>query len=322
MMQLIRIIVGVSMLVGTASAEQPAQPPPWAAGVTPAQKATAQQHLDRGNELFLERKFFEALAEYELARDAWNHPAIHFNIVRCMIHLERFVDASDHLQEALKYGAEPYDETIYAEALAYQTLIAKQIGNVEITCAQDGVELTLDGEPLLSCPGREVRRVKPGQHQVVGTKPGYLPRTMKLVVFGGDFHDAVIELDPLEKAARIEHRWKSWVPWSVVGAGLGVAGIGGLVRVKATSDNRLYKDLVDSTCTAGCPSETWKRDLRRTAELENYLAIGLISVGAATVVAGGVMLYLNRGRTVYETSMMIGAMPVAAGGGLSVRGTF
>ncbi len=58
---------------------------PWAAGVTDQQKAEAKTHLDEGNALFLKKSYKEALEAYRLAIKSWDHPAIRFNIVRCLI---------------------------------------------------------------------------------------------------------------------------------------------------------------------------------------------------------------------------------------------
>ena len=42
--------------------------------------------------------------------------------------------------------------------------------------------MTLDGKPLLACPNKNVRRIVPGRHQIVGKRKGYLTRTVEIVV--------------------------------------------------------------------------------------------------------------------------------------------
>lgn len=170
--------------------------PPWAVGVSEQNKQTAQRALDEGNALFLDKKYSEALAKYQAAVAAWDHPAIRFNIVRCLIQLDRQVEAADNLKLALKYGAAPLEDAVYNEALAYEKLLANQIGELSIECKQSGVVLTLDGQPLATCPAREVRRVSPGPHQVLGRKEGFLPRAIEVVVLGGKQQEVKLELDP------------------------------------------------------------------------------------------------------------------------------
>ncbi len=89
---------------------------PWADGVTDAQKAAARTRLDAGNARFLDKKYGEALEQYRQAVAIWDHPAIRFNMVRCLIQLERPVDAYDNLVLALTYGAAPLEEAVYLEA--------------------------------------------------------------------------------------------------------------------------------------------------------------------------------------------------------------
>ncbi|MDB4956155.1 MAG: hypothetical protein JWO36_3724, partial [Myxococcales bacterium] len=98
--------------------------PPWAAGVSDAHKKSAKTLLDSGNVLFLGHDYVAALEQYKQAVAAWDHPAIRFNIVRCLIQLDRSLDAFDNLQLALKYGAAPLEAAVYNEALAYQKLLA------------------------------------------------------------------------------------------------------------------------------------------------------------------------------------------------------
>src|SRR5262245_12425444 len=235
------LALAIALSASSARADdKAADAKPWAVGVTAEQKAAAQQHLDAGNALFLEHKYSLALDEYRKALDQWAHPAIRFNVVRCLIFLERPLEAADNLKQALEYGQAPFDESIYNEALGYQKLLASEIGELEINCDQDGVALTMDGKPLIACPGKEQRRVLPGQHQIVGTKPGFLPRTVEIVVLGGKHEHAAVQLEPLSKAARIERRFATWIPWTVFGSGFAVSGIGGLLHLKATSDNAAY----------------------------------------------------------------------------------
>jgi len=296
-----------------------ADTPPWVAGVSAAQKETAQKALDEGNSLFVERKYAEAMARYNAAIAAWDHPAIRFNIVRCLIQLERPVEAADQLKLALKYGEAPFDEQIYSEALAFQKLLANQISEIEVTCEQPGVQVTLDGQSLIACPGKQSRRLLPGEHEIVGTKQGFIPRTMQLVSHGGKVISAKVRLDPISSAARVEHRWAAWMPWVVFGGGFALAGLGELAHVKAVDDNAQYAKLV-AGCTSPCASSSLDHTLESNATLENRVAIGLYGAGIAAITTGVVLLYLNRGRTVYDSTVEVTSSH--GGAAISIRGQF
>ena len=59
------------------------------------------------------------------------------------------------------------------------------------------------------------------------------------------------------------------------------------------------------------------RDLqtqRANAELQDKIAIGVISIGAVAAIAGGVMLVMNRGETVYSLEPQPGGGMVTASG--------
>jgi hypothetical protein len=301
--------------------DPPTQPQPWAVGVGEPEKATARQHLDAGNQLFLANKYTEALEAYRHALEAWNHPAIRFNIVRCLILLKRPLEASEDLELALRYGAAPFDASIYREALAYQTLLASEIGELEIECHQDGVQITVDGKPLPPCPGTHVTRLIPDRHQVVATKAGFLTHTARVPVLGGKREHLTITLDPASKAARIVHRWKTWIPWTTFGAGLVVAGLGGLLELEARQNLASYNEQEDNACRRGCPPGQLSTDLRERALLEDKIAVGLIAAGAAGAAVGVAMVYLNRGRVVHDAPA-VEVVPRPGGAVVTVGGRF
>ena len=295
---------------------------PWTQGVSEEQKAAAKKLLDAGNALLLENKYVEALEQYTAALKVWDHPAIRFNIVRCLIQLQRNVEAYDNLKLALKFGKAPLEDAVYNEALAYEKLLSTQVSDLTVRCSQPGVSVTLDGKPLATCPANETRRVSPGPHQIVGTKQGLLPKTLELVVIGGKPMAVDLELAPLEAGARIVHRWPGYVPWSVIGGGAVVLGVGGLLQYIAGEQMRSYDQFVDGRCTGNCP-ESELADiayLKTGAETKSAIGISLMIGGGAALATGAVLLYLNRGRTVYPEAMTV--TPTQGGAAVSWRGSF
>lgn len=313
------VLVGIA--TGRARAEDP-----WAQGVPQDKKAAAQKLLEAGNALFLEKKYREALDQYTAAIHEWDHPAIEFNIVRCYIFLEKPVEASEHLEVALKYGAAPLEDSVYQEALSYQALLAKQVGNLEVACDQAGTKVTLDGQPLIAtCPGKETRRLAIGQHEVVGTREGFLTETRDVVVVGGDKPQSVdVKLVPLAKAAKVVHKWATWKPWLVFGGGLALVAVGGGLDAIASSQMSTFDNNLASQCgTTGCNGPTSQQKIsvsaRDSAKLESRIGVGVLAVGAAATVTGAVLLYVNRSHTVYEHAMVT---PTAGGAAVSFGGTF
>lgn len=161
----------------------------------------------------------------------------------------------------------------------------------------------------------------PGPHQVVGVKDGFLTKTFDAVVVGGWAERMAVALEPLAAVGRIEHRWPVWIPWVVFGSGFAIAGAGALLDLSAAADMESYDRSIAQQCGAMACMESELpadvRDLRDRAETKSAFAVGIIVAGAAAITAGGVMLYLNRGRTVYPE-----VAPAAGGATVSLSGRF
>lgn len=299
----IAIVIG---LLVTATAQAQPEETPWSQGVSAAQKATAQARLEEGNALFLEGKHREALEQYQAAIAAWDHPAIRFNVVRALIVLDRPVEAFDNLEQALRYGSAPLEEQVFAEAENYRRLLLGQIAELEVTCTQQGAEISVDGQKFVSCPGAHSSRLLPGTHQIVAKNTGYMPLTQEVIVLPGKKESVAIKMVSLEDATVTRRRWKTWKPWAVVGGGAALAAIGGLLQLKATSDLDQYESELASECAeVGCgpgdlPAST--SNLADNAILYNRIAISTIVTGGALVVAGLTMVILNSPKAVLPES--------------------
>lgn len=301
-----------------AAAPSRADDKPWTVGVTEERKTEANRFLDEGNARFLEKDYPGALDSYRKAIAAWDHPAIRFNIVRCLIQLERPVEAVENLELALKYGSAPLEDAVYREAIGYQTLLAKQIGNITISCTQPGVAVSLDGRPLPACPLEQTQRVGIGHHQVVATRDGFVPVTKDVVIVGGDRQRVELALVAATWNTEYGHRWSKWKPWVVFGSGLVLAGIGGVFEIRAFSEMRDYDNLVAATCPGGCLADALPstRDKDR-ANRDSTIGITCIAVGAVAATIGGVLLYLNR-----ETAHPVGVVGGDGGASVVVGGRF
>jgi hypothetical protein len=276
---------------------------PWAAGVSAAQQQQALALYDQGNKFFAADRYKEALEQYELALQAWDHPAIRYNAAVCLINLDRPVEAYEHLIAAMRYGAEPIGADHFAQAHTYQKALAGQVAELEVTCREPGAEVRIDGESFVVGPGVAKRRVRAGTHHVVATKPGYEASTQTIEVEAvsvrGDRPNAlVIELHPVAAAHRLVRRWESWKPWALVAAGAGLAGVGGGVVWLAYRDKHDYDAWVTSHCNAGnefCAGTPVPSSSLDRAKIENSIGITAIVLGGGAFVTGAVMAYLNQG---------------------------
>jgi len=291
-------------------------PAPWSVGVSEPKKAEATRLLDRGNALFLENKFGEALALYRDAVAAWDHPAIRFNIVRCLIQLDRPVEAAENLKTTLRYGAAPLEDTVYAEALAYEKLLVKQVGDLTISCTQKGVQVTLDGQRIATCPTRERRRLSPGKHQLVGTRDGLLPSATEVVVIGGESQTVEVALDPVPSARGLGPR--SYGKAALFGGAGLIVVAGGLGLWAWRSYEAQFPDHCIASPTGGAPlCDSTGADRLVRARGIGDIATVVTGVGAVALVAGAIVLwrYPNKERATTVT-------PASKGVGLAFSGTF
>ncbi|MFN0245648.1 MAG: hypothetical protein ACKV2T_01985 [Kofleriaceae bacterium] len=289
---------------------------PWSAGVSEAKKAEANRLLEHGNALFLDKKFSEALGKYREAVTAWDHPAIRFNIVRCLIQLDRAVEAAENLEQALRYGAAPLEDAVYTEARAYEKLLAKQVGDVTIACAQRGVEVSLDGQKLGVCPLRETRRMTPGKHQILGTGGGLLARVTDTFVVGGDAQTVEVSLQPLPSRRGLGAR--SFGKAAVYAGGGLLAIASGLGLYAWRSYRGQFPEHCMDSPSGGAPlcDEEGADSLDRSRLFGNIATVAGVT-GAVAVVTGLVVLWRVPAKE-YEAVIT----PTATGAGVSVRGTF
>lgn len=130
--------------------------PPWEAGISASTRARAQALFEEGNQLFARQAHAPALAKYQAAVALWDHPLIRLNKAITELRLDRVLDAADDLDAALRFGAAPFDDAEYHNALAQRDAVARSVGRVEASCREPGAQLLLDGEPC--SPARAAKR--------------------------------------------------------------------------------------------------------------------------------------------------------------------
>ncbi len=294
-------LVMVVLAAGVVQARaQEADDKPWAAGVGAEDRARALELFREGNQLFERSQYTEALVRYREAISHWDHPSIRFNIAVSLIRLERWVEASENIGPALRFGAAPFDRPeLYEEGVNYQKLLVGRLAQLTVRCQEAGARVVLDGGELLTCPGSITRTLDPGEHLLVGSKTGFLTATRSLVLLPGKPTTVDIELLRLDQAGVRVRRWAPWKPWAVVGAGGLIALIGVPLAIAARSNMERYDDGIAAACPTGCETvPPGLQDLEDRARMEDRLAIGAFVAGGLTVAGGLVLVLLNQPRLV------------------------
>jgi tetratricopeptide (TPR) repeat protein len=295
-----RLRVGVSIallllcLQVTAFAQSGAGKP-WTEGVSPVAKSTALALFQQGNELYAKSEYRQASEVYRQALSHWRHPSIQGNLATCLIHLERPLEALAELEQALRFGAEPFEKHIYDQLLLNQKLLLQQTAEVQFAGELAGAEITFDGETVEK-PERW-RRVLVGRHPVVAKKRGYLPFTANVDTLPGTQTTIRPQWTSIDQAITYERRWNVWGPWATLGAGALVTAAG-IPLQQAAHDNRdKYENRFAELCPTGCDRSTLPTDVQKLDDrrrLQNGLAISAYVLGSATMATGAVLIYLNR----------------------------
>jgi hypothetical protein len=123
-------------------------------------------------------------------------------------------------------------------------------------------------------------------------------------------------------------RWNNALPWSVFGAGLLVAGLGGVMHWQAATHYSSYDGGVTDCATAansfGCmPTSSLKskKSVGDGLQIGAFTAYGL---GGAAIVSGLVLAVINRAKPVHlerenKVSVSGGFTPGGAGASATVR---
>jgi hypothetical protein len=274
---------------------------PWLQGVSEATQNQANALFSEANQLFAQQAHAPAVEKYRAALALWDHPLIRFNLAVTLIRLDRTLEAADELERALRFGSDPFPADLYQQALDYQALLKKQVGNVAASCDQAGVHVLLDGKPWFECPGAKTERVLAGPHAVVGERDGYLTASTKLVVVGGGTDTAKLHLVTLDAAVKLEYPYPRWAPWAVTGAGAAIA-LGGLaVWLSGRAQMDQFSTDLAAACPSGCTLSSQMSSLaneRDSAELKGKIAVAMGITGGVAIVGGVVFTILNHPKRV------------------------
>jgi hypothetical protein len=304
----------------SATAQVEATPDrPWALNVTESAQKEALALFEQGNKLFETSEHTAALAKYREALKVWDHPAIRYNAAVALINLDQPLAANENLELALRYGALPFSQETYQQALTYRKLLHGQLAELKVSCSELGAEVTMDGAPLFVAPGEISRWLLPGPHQIVARKAGYLTETRSLTLLPGKPASEQVALQEIRTLpTKTVRRWTVWKPWAVAGAGVLVGLAGGAFYLQAKSDNDAFDAQVQMSCPMGCPATAVPKtayDARDRGKTENIVAISLFSVGGAVAASGIAMLVLNQPRVVpAEESSRLSAVPLVGPG--------
>ena len=290
---------GAADQMGSANA---AAEKPWNQGVSLAKRREASALFDAGYELLTVPLFSQAAEKFEAALALYEHPAIYFNLALAQFNLVQPVQSYENFGKAMAYGEGPIGTLAYGRAREYRRRLSQQLGHLEIRCDTPGARVTLDGRPLFVGPGRYEGKVTPGEHQLLASKSGFIAATERVVLSGGERARVPLIL-ALPEVTTTVRRWPAWRPWAVTAVGAAIVAVGGVIDWQAENAFADLNAAVTARCgsPSGCTSAEFPAGLRgdrEAAETLDARAHRVYLVGVPVLVAGAVLLYLNREQTV------------------------
>jgi hypothetical protein len=274
---------------------------PWNRGVPMARRLRARVIYHEGNSYLSIPLFAQAAEKYQEALALYPHPAIYYNLALAQLNLVQPVDAYRSFSRALEHGPGPISEEHHRRGLQYLDRLEKQLGHIEIVCAQPGAAVTMDGRPLFTGPGRHQGVVVPGEHQLLASKDGFIPAAQRIVVSAGERARVALVLQRPVRTVT-ERYMPAWIPWASMGLGAAVLGVGGYHDRASRRSAGVFDELVTGRCPRGCTPEIAPElpPGHAGAERDRLTAQGLYLAGGIVLAGSAVLLYVNRERVVNQ----------------------
>ena len=298
---------------------------PWAKAVKPEDQKVATDLFREGNGLLKESLYVQASQKYKEALTKWDHPGIHYNLALALLNLDQPVEVYQQLEEAMKFGPAPLDADKFQHASRYKTLIEKQLARVEVRCTELGAQVTMDGRILFTAPGRHESLVRIGQHSFVGTKLGFVPTQKTPLLPPGQKTIVDLKMFTDDQMTIYKRRWHNAIPWTVFGAGVVIAGVGGVLHWQSSEQIKAYDKGIlacgEASATGGCTPDDALRNKKTHSEALQIGAFAAYGIGAATVIIGSVLAVVNRAkpeRVNPDKDPKISISPIFAPGGAGV----
>jgi len=270
---------------------------PWANGVSLEEQKAALDPFRQGNKFLNDGLFARASESYRAALKHWEHPAIHYNLALALMNLDQPIEAYESLQKAIAFGEAPLEKDKLEHAKEYMLLLEKQIANVEVSCDKAGAKVSVDGKEVFVAPGTYTARVRVGRHTFVADKKGYQTRVNAPFIGPGEKFRIELKLYTAEELTRYNRRWDAtWMPYTVLGAGVGLGLVGVALELAATGSYNEYDKKVAecNMMNMGCATTPELTAPRDRGDLEKTLGYVSYCVAGAAIAAGAVLIILNR----------------------------
>lgn len=183
------------------AAAEPSAPPDTAPESTASGSSgnvdEARARFQRGVELYRERSFDAALAEFARAYELAPNHRVLYNIAQVQVERHDYASALRYFQDYLRQGAA--DMTPERREQVEREIASLQARIAELTVRSNvpGAELSIDGVVVGTLPLSKPLLVSSGVRRLVLRKPGYSVAERTVSVAGGDRPAIELNLEPV-----------------------------------------------------------------------------------------------------------------------------
>ncbi len=288
------VFLALFLVAGSATAQ--ADGAPCNEETTPENRRIVQELVSDAFDLHKQMRFAETGDMYREAAKRWNRADIHLQAGVAYMSALRLLDAYEHIAEALRCGQAVLSVQDYREAENKMERLRARLAEIEVRVDEPDAEVLINNQPWFYGRDHQMKIVMSGQYVITVQKPGYIKVVEPVVLDSGD--RAIVEPVVMTEAEGtiLSRRWQGWLPWTIAGAGALTTVAGVVLRTTATSDIDNYETALAELCRDGCQvsEQSELAQQRSDAQRNNTIGISLIGVGAAVIVTGVTMAFLNR----------------------------
>jgi len=281
------------------------------AGRSGEQEAAAAAYK-KGVGYFKEKRFSDAIREFNKAYRLDPNAVLVFNMARAFEELKEYASAIEFYRKYLEMAPDAQDRASVEESIRTLELLAKPVKTpLTITSEPDGATVFFDGREVGKTPLKMA--VPAGKHFIALEKAGYERASSELELAGEAAQSHAVTLlpggaPPPPPPAEKSDTW-AWVAVGVGAALLAGSGLAGIQALKKS--DRLDEIDDDPTLADGQEYDQLKSDGRTFA----LVADGLLIAGIAGV-ATGTVLFFSGGDAAEKPK----SAPAGEGGGAAALG--
>jgi hypothetical protein len=164
-------------------------------------KLKARLHFKQGVELFDQRRFGDALSEFQESYSLFPVYSTLYNIAQVQVVLGHPVEAADAFDKFLVQGGASIAREQRARVEVELKAQQERIGDIDVAVSPEGAEIQVDGAVVGKSPLGGSVRVASGHHRVDARLDGYRSEHDEVDVLGRGHVELTIQLQALQQMA-------------------------------------------------------------------------------------------------------------------------